>query len=82
MQVTNLLKTETKLNQLNKTDMNLNLLQDKKIKWLIAGLTVIGGVIGVLVYIDQKKHNKVQRDLFALDKEIKMLQLQKLKNGN
>jgi hypothetical protein len=62
--------------------MNLNLLQDKKIKWLIAGLTVIGGVIGVLVYIDQKKHNKVQRDLFALDKEIKMLQLQKLKNGN
>ena len=82
MQVTNLLRTETKLNQLNKTNMNLNLLQDKKIKWLIAGLTVIGGVIGVLVYIDQKKHNKVQRDLFALDKEIKMLQLQKLKNGN
>lgn len=82
MQVTNLLKTETKLNQLNKTNMNLNLLQDKKIKWLIAGLTVVGGIIGVLVYVDQKKHNKVQRDLFALDKEIKMLQLQKLKNGN
>jgi hypothetical protein len=31
--------------------------------------------------MDQKKHNQVEKELFALDKEIKTLQLQKLKNG-
>jgi hypothetical protein len=61
--------------------MNLNLLQESKIKWLIAGLGALGGIVALLVYLDQKKHNEVQKELFALDKEIKTLQLQKLKNG-
>jgi len=61
--------------------MNLDLLQEHKIKWLIAGLGALGGVVALLVYMDQKKHNQVEKELFALDKEIKTLQLQKLKNG-
>jgi hypothetical protein len=61
--------------------MNLNLLQESKIKWLIAGLGALGGIVALLVYLDQKKHNQVQKELFALDKEIKIMQLQKLKNG-
>jgi hypothetical protein len=61
--------------------MNLNILQESKIKWLIAGLGALGGIVALLVYLDQKKHNQVQKELFALDKEIKILQLQKLKNG-
>jgi hypothetical protein len=31
--------------------------------------------------MDQKKHNRVEKELFELDKEIKRLQLEKLKNG-
>ncbi len=61
--------------------MNLNMLQEKKIKWLIASLSALGGIVALLVYLDQKKHNQVQKELFALDKEIKIMQLQKLKNS-
>lgn len=61
--------------------VHVDLLQEKKIKWLIAGFGILGGIVGILIYLDQKKHNKVQKEIFALDKEIKMLQLRKLKNG-
>lgn len=61
--------------------MNLDILQESKIKWLIAGLGALGGIVAVLVYLDQRKHNEVEKELFALDKEIKILQLQKMKNG-
>lgn len=61
--------------------MNLDILQEHKIKWLIAGLGALGGVVALLVYMDQKKHNQVEKELFAIDKEIKTLQLEKLKNG-
>lgn len=61
--------------------MELNLLQEKKIKWLIVGFAALSGFIAVLVYLDQKKHNNVKEEIMGLDKEIKLLQLEKLKNG-
>ena len=61
--------------------MNIDLLQEKRIQNLATWMIVIGGVVGVLVYLNQRKHNQVERELFALDKEIKTLQLSKLKNG-
>lgn len=61
--------------------IHVDLLQEGKIKWLIAGLGALGGIVALLVYLDQKKHNSVQKEIFALDKEIKLMQLQKLKNG-
>jgi len=61
--------------------MTIDILQEKKLKWIIAGLGALGGIVAMLVYLDQKKHNEVQKELFALDKEIKLLQLQKMKNG-
>jgi hypothetical protein len=62
--------------------MNIDLLQEQKIQKLATWMIVIGGVVGVLVYLNQRKHNQVERELFSLDKEIKTLQLSKLKNGN
>jgi len=59
----------------------IDLLQSKKISFLLSGLAILSAVVGVLVYLDQKKHNSVQKDILALDKEIKILQLEKLKNG-
>lgn len=59
----------------------VDLFQEKKIRWLVAGLTVMGGIVAILAYVNQKKHNAVEKELFALDKEIKQLQLMKLRNG-
>lgn len=59
----------------------LDLIQKKQITWLVIGLTALSGIVGVLIYIDQKKHNTVQQDILALDKEIKLLQLERLRNG-
>jgi hypothetical protein len=60
----------------------LDLLQDRKINWLIAGFAILGSIVAVVAYIDQKKHNDLQKEVFELDKELKRLQLEKIKNGN
>lgn len=59
-----------------------DLLQEKKIKWIVASLAILGSIVGIVAYLDQKKHNKLEKELFDLDKELKTLQLNKLKNGN
>jgi hypothetical protein len=68
--------------KINMTPISVDLLQEKKIKWLIAALGALGGIVAILVYLDQKRHNNVEKEIFALDKEIKILQLKKLKNGD
>jgi hypothetical protein len=60
----------------------LDLLQDRKINWLIAGFAILGSIVAVVAYIDQKKHNDLQKEVIELDKELKSLQLEKIKNGN
>jgi len=59
-----------------------DLLQEKKIGWLIGAFAVLGTVVAVVAYIDQKKHNELQKEVIELDKELKRLQLEKIKNGN
>jgi hypothetical protein len=59
-----------------------DLLQEKKIGWLIGALGVLGTIVAVIAYIDQKKHNELQKEVIELDKELKSLQLEKIKNGN
>jgi hypothetical protein len=59
-----------------------DLLQEKKIGWLIGAFAVLGTVVAVIAYIDQKKHNQLQKEVIELDKELKRLQLEKIKNGN
>ena len=60
----------------------LDLLQDRKINWLIASFAILGSVVAVIAYIDQKKHNDLQKEVIELDRELKRLQLEKIKNGN
>lgn len=59
-----------------------DLLQEKKIGWLMGAFAVLGSIVALAAYINQKKHNQVERELFEMDKEIKRLQLEKMKNGN
>jgi hypothetical protein len=59
----------------------IDILQEKKIRFLVGALTAIGGLVALFAFLNQKKHNAVERELFELDKRIKMLQLKKLQNG-
>jgi hypothetical protein len=59
----------------------VDLLQEKKIRFLIGALTAVGGLVALFAFLNQRKHNAVERELFALDKQIKLLQLKKMKNG-
>jgi mannose/fructose/N-acetylgalactosamine-specific phosphotransferase system component IIC len=59
----------------------LDLLQEKKIGWLITSFAILGTIVAVATFMNQKKHNQVERELFDLDKEIKRLQLERMKNG-
>jgi hypothetical protein len=60
---------------------SVDILQEKKIRVLIGALTAVGGLVALFAFLNQRKHNAVERELFALDKQIKMLQLKKMKNG-
>ena len=59
-----------------------DILQEKKIGWLMGAFAVLGSVVALAAYLNQKKHKQVERELFEMDKEIKRLQLEKMKNGN
>jgi Na+-transporting NADH:ubiquinone oxidoreductase subunit NqrC len=61
--------------------MELDIFQAKQIRGLIIAFGALSAVVAVLVYADQRKHNKVQQEILSLDKEIKLLQLAKLQNG-
>jgi len=60
---------------------SVDILQEKKIRVLIGALTAVGGLVALFAFLNQRKHNAVERELFALDKQIKLLQLKKMKNG-
>ena len=53
--------------------------QSKQISFLFGAVAFIGGVSGLLIYFQKRKFSKEQAELFALEKEIKLLTLQKLK---
>jgi hypothetical protein len=57
-----------------------NLVQDKKINLLFAVVSIIAGGATIWWITQQNKHSKLEAELFKLDKEIKEIQLGKLKN--
>jgi len=59
----------------------VDLLQNNRINLAIALITGIGAITGVLLYLEQKKHSTIQKEIMDLGKNIKELQLRQLKNG-
>ncbi len=55
--------------------------QNKQIKFLMTLMVGLGGLAGILVYIDNKRHGKIKGELLDLEKKIKELEYQKLING-
>lgn len=59
---------------------NIDAKQGKSIGYLIAGITALTGIVGVLAYLENKKHNKINDEVLSLDKQIKTLELEIKKN--
>ncbi len=60
---------------------DIDIVQSKQIKFILAALFALGGLSAFLVYLDNKKHAKLRAEVMDLEKEIKKLELEKLKNG-
>ncbi len=54
--------------------------QQSSIILIGAVVTTITAIIGIMAYIDNQKHQKLQQDLFGIDRQIKLLQLAQEKN--
>lgn len=61
---------------------NIDLLQNKRISTIIGIVSALGALTALLIYFEGKRHRKLSEDVTQLDKEIKQLQLLKLKNGD
>lgn len=55
------------------TDIDIK--QGKAISYLVAISIILSGVVGVLAYLQSKKHSKINEEVLNLDKEIKVLEL-------
>lgn len=55
-------------------------IQQKTINTILVITGMVSASIAVLVYLDNKKHQKINEELSHLDREIKSLQLMELKS--
>jgi hypothetical protein len=55
--------------------------QDRIINILIASVSALGGIALMLGYFNQKRHLKLSSEILLIDKQIKELELKKLKNN-
>jgi CHASE3 domain sensor protein len=64
--------------------IGINVKQNKRISLLFAILGTVTAVLGGFLIYQKIKHDKSQRELNALDRELRQLQLleMKKKNGN
>lgn len=42
---------------------------------VIAGVGIISAIIGVMTFLHNEKHQKIQQEMFAIDGQIKALEL-------
>lgn len=54
-------------------------MEESKMKKIILFATAITAIVGVVAYFETKKHNAKKEEVLALEKEIKELELKKLK---
>jgi hypothetical protein len=62
--------------------IDINVRQNKQITTLFAILAVVTTVLGGFLFYQKIKHDKSQRELNALDRELRQLQLAELKKKN
>ena len=55
--------------------MTVDQKQQKYINLALVGIGLIGVIVSLLVYLDNKKHSKLKGDVVKLDSQIKQLEL-------
>ena len=63
------------------TNLRINSNQEKRMNFIFGLVAALSGLAAILIYIDNRRHTKVQEELNELDKELKLLQLEEIKNG-
>ena len=54
---------------------NVDKKQQMTINLLVAGVGIISAIVGVMAYRNNSKHQNIQKEVLAIDREIKLLQL-------
>jgi cadmium resistance protein CadD (predicted permease) len=57
----------------------IDFLQEKKIRMLFGLVAFIGGVTTILIYMQNRKSKKEQDEILALERELRTLQIEKLR---
>lgn len=60
---------------------DIDIVQGKQIRFILTALFALGGLSAFLVYLDNKKHSKLKTEVMNLEKQIKELELERMKNG-
>ena len=63
------------------TNLRINSNQERRLNLVFGIVAALSGLAAILIYIDNRRHTKVQEELNELDKELKLLQLEEIKNG-
>ena len=59
--------------------VNIDFLQEKKIRMLFGMVAFIGGLTTVLIFIQNRRNKKEKDEVLALEKELRQLQIEKLR---
>lgn len=59
-----------------------DLTQEKHIRMLFALVAFFGGVTTILIYVNDQKHKRERKEIDEMEKELKQLQLEKLRREN
>jgi hypothetical protein len=64
------------------TNIGIDSKQEKRLNFLFGLIAALSGIAAIMIYIDNRRHSRVQEEILSLDKELKELQIREIKNGN
>jgi uncharacterized protein YjfI (DUF2170 family) len=64
------------------TNIGVNSKQEKRLNLLFGLIAALSGIAAIMIYVDNRRHSKQQEEILELDRELKELQIRKIKNGN
>ena len=64
------------------TNIGIDGKQEKRLNFLFGLIAALSGIAAIMIFVDNRRHSKVQEEILDLDKELKLLQIKEIKNGN
>jgi hypothetical protein len=61
--------------------MTIDKAQEKKINILFTAVSILGAIATIWWVYNERRHSKMEMEIFELDKQIKTHQLNRMKNG-